>query len=206
MFSQAGQDIFVLSVLNNKQNGYFVEIGSNDPIYINNTYILEKNYNWNGIMIEYDQKYLEKYKETRYNSVYEINDATKINYLELFIKNKTPLNIDYLQIDLEVENGSTIQTLENINEQVFSNYKFAIVTFEHDIYRGDFFNTKERSRKIFKDNGYFMVYGDVKDSNNSFEDWYVYPSLVNMDYINKIKSDDSLEWKDIINILQNTNF
>lgn len=39
---QALQDEFVLTVLNNKKNGYFLEIGSYDPIIINNTYILEK--------------------------------------------------------------------------------------------------------------------------------------------------------------------
>ena len=40
---QAQQDKFVLNVLNEKKNGYFLEIGSNHPININNTYLLEKN-------------------------------------------------------------------------------------------------------------------------------------------------------------------
>jgi hypothetical protein len=31
-FSQAYQDLFVINTLNNKQNGYFLEIGSNDPV------------------------------------------------------------------------------------------------------------------------------------------------------------------------------
>ena len=48
-YGQAEQDKFVLNMLNNKENGYFLEIGSNDPIHINNTYILEKDYNWKGI-------------------------------------------------------------------------------------------------------------------------------------------------------------
>jgi len=202
--SQACQDLFVLNVLKNKRDGYFVEIGSNDPVLINNTYILEKEYNWKGIMVEYDGKFLESYKNIRKNSVYEINDATKINYLDIFKKYNTPLSIDYLQIDLEVENESTIKTLQNMNEQVFDKYKFATVTFEHDIYRGDFFNTRQLSRKIFNDNGYFLVYGDVKNGNNSFEDWYVYPSLVDMNYISKIRSDNSLEWQNIVEILKNT--
>ena len=37
---QAEQDKFVLNVLNNKKNGYFLEIGSNHPININNSYLL----------------------------------------------------------------------------------------------------------------------------------------------------------------------
>ena len=40
-YSQAAQDLFVLKVLNYRSNGIFLEIGSNDPIRINNTYLLE---------------------------------------------------------------------------------------------------------------------------------------------------------------------
>jgi len=38
---QAEQDKFVLNVMKHKQNGFFLEIGSNHPIHINNSYILE---------------------------------------------------------------------------------------------------------------------------------------------------------------------
>ena len=36
---QAEQDKFVLNMLKNKKNGFFLEIGSHDPVQINNTYI-----------------------------------------------------------------------------------------------------------------------------------------------------------------------
>ena len=48
---QAEQDKFVLHVLQHKQNGYFLEIGSNNPITINNTYLLEK-VDWQGIIVD----------------------------------------------------------------------------------------------------------------------------------------------------------
>jgi len=51
-YSQLGQDIWVLDSTNYKTNGYFVDIGANDPININNTYLLENKYNWKGICIE----------------------------------------------------------------------------------------------------------------------------------------------------------
>ena len=38
------QDIFVAEILNRKENGYYVEIGSNEPNIGSNTYLLEKNY------------------------------------------------------------------------------------------------------------------------------------------------------------------
>ena len=53
-FSQSSQDIFVRALTNNKYNGTFLEIGSNDPITHNNTYVLENENNYKGIMVEYD--------------------------------------------------------------------------------------------------------------------------------------------------------
>ena len=50
---QSGQDIFVQWALQEKRGGTFLEIGSNDPIQINNSYVLEKDYGWRGIMVEY---------------------------------------------------------------------------------------------------------------------------------------------------------
>ena len=51
-FSQASQDIFVRALTNNKKNGTFLEIGSNDPITHNNTYVLE-NENLKGFYLIY---------------------------------------------------------------------------------------------------------------------------------------------------------
>ena len=84
---QAEQDKFVLNIWKYKKKLIFLEIGSNDPININNTYLLEKNYDWKGIMIEYENKYLPLYKQHRPNSIHIINDATQINYKNIF-KNK----------------------------------------------------------------------------------------------------------------------
>lgn len=198
---QASQDKFVLSVLKNKTNGYFIEIGSNDPIHINNTYLLENHYNWKGIMVECDNYWLSSYKEKRPNSIHVIEDATKVDYASLFKNNNVPQYIDYLQIDLEVYNRSTLTTLELFDKYIFDSYKFATITFEHDIYRGDFFNTRLSSREIFNNRGYILVFSDVKNGNNPYEDWYVHPDLVDMNYINQIKSLESLEHTQIMDII-----
>ena len=195
---QVLQDKFVVSILKNKQNGYFLEIGSNHPKLINNTYVLEKELNWKGIMIEYDNSWISYYNLERPNSIHIINDATKINYNELLKYNNAPKNIDYLQIDLEVSNRSTLTTLELLNNNVFNEYKFATVTFEHDIYDGDKFNTRLDSRKIFLNRGYILVFPDVRNGQHAFEDWYIHPDLVDMNYINKIKSEQSLDYNDIM--------
>lgn len=193
---QALQDLFVTTVLKEKRNGVFVEIGSNHPITHNNTYLLESVYNWKGLMVEYDRKFEKLYKHIRPNSIYVIQDARTVPYRKILDTNMFPTGIDYLQIDLDVDNKSTLDTLLVLESTVFDTYKFATVTFEHDIYRGDFYNTRASSREIFGRRGYELVFPDVsvfwQGKNSPFEDWYVHPDLVDMGFVNKLRSDTSL--------------
>jgi FkbM family methyltransferase len=50
--SQLGQDLEVLKFYNNKENGFFIEIGASDGLELSNTYLLETKYNWKGICCE----------------------------------------------------------------------------------------------------------------------------------------------------------
>jgi FkbM family methyltransferase len=51
-YSQFYQDLFVTYHFKNKRNGYFVEFGACDGIRLSNTYYLEKELNWSGILSE----------------------------------------------------------------------------------------------------------------------------------------------------------
>lgn len=51
-YSQLGQDVYVMDFLNNKKNGYFVEIGVGTGKLISNTYLMEKHYEWTGLLCE----------------------------------------------------------------------------------------------------------------------------------------------------------
>ena len=201
-YSQASQDIFVRILTKNKKNGTFLEIGSNDPITHNNSYVLESENNYKGILVEYDKSFEQAYKVHRKNSIYILNDAQKVNYREIVDSNNFPTEMDYLQIDLDVNNRSTLNTLELLNKTVFDRYKFATVTFEHDIYTGNYFNTQNISRQIFKERGYILVFPDIsvfwEGKYCKFEDWYVHKDLVSPDIINKIKSDVSLTHEEIV--------
>lgn len=195
---QSLQDKYVLKVLKEKQNGYFIELGSGEPVKNNNTYLLETSYNWTGIMIEYDEKYQESYNLSRPNSIHIFNDATQIDYLDLFQTNNVPSNIDYLQIDLRAYDGTTVKTLNLFNEGILDNYKFATITFEQDIYHTNVNNTRGLSRQIFENHGYFRVFSDVTNRRySSYEDWYVHPDLVDMEYVNKIIELNQINYKPV---------
>ena len=50
--SQIFQDLFVLYCLQNKSEGFFVDFGATNGVSLSNTYLLEKDYGWNGILAE----------------------------------------------------------------------------------------------------------------------------------------------------------
>lgn len=211
---QAEQDKFVCSVLNNKVSGCFVEVGSNHPIRINNTYKLEHELSWTGLMLEYQQsKFEQLYKEHRPKSTYIFGDAQQHDYLDLFESNKLPLNIDYLQLDIEPVR-KTFNVLKALEGSVMDLYKFRVITFEHDYCHDKDNEVRLQSRRILMDRGYDLVFPDIHNEHPGYvyEDWYVHPEIVDMEYINVIKQKNqnnyisnnftdikqSLNWMDII--------
>ena len=193
---QAEQDKFVCSILKNKANGFFVEVGSSHPIETNNTYVLENTLKWTGLMLEYKRATFEElYKEHRPNSNYIFGDAQQHNYQELFLKYNVPNEIDYLQLDIEPPEN-TLNVLKGLNEQVMASYKFAVITFEHDYYESRNMTPRNESRKILKDRGYYLVFEDITNTNPCFvyEDWYVHPDLVDMGYVEKLQSDNKANY------------
>ena len=50
--SQIRQDMFVLNEFKFKRDGYFIEFGAADGFDSSNTYLLEKKFNWKGILAE----------------------------------------------------------------------------------------------------------------------------------------------------------
>ena len=50
--AQWKQDLFVLAHLDFKTNGYFVEFGATNGVDLSNTYLLERDFGWTGILAE----------------------------------------------------------------------------------------------------------------------------------------------------------
>lgn len=173
---QANQDSFVLNALKEKRNGYYVEIGSNEPITWNNTYLLETEYDWSGVGFEWDEGLVEHYNNIRKNKCIAA-DATKFDYLSYFQSNNFPKQIDYLQLDIE----PAYQTLTALKQLPIDQYRFSVITYEHDLYADpNNQGVKEEAKFILSTLGYKLVVENVNDGdlNRIFEDWWIDPKVV----------------------------
>ncbi|MCA6078712.1 FkbM family methyltransferase [Fulvivirga sedimenti] len=62
-FSHAGEDRIIEYTLNTNisYNGYYVDVGSNHPVFVSNTYLHYRK-GWRGICIDANEKLIRKYK------------------------------------------------------------------------------------------------------------------------------------------------
>jgi len=182
-YSQALQDLFVLSILNGKKNGTYVEIGAGHPTNINNSYLLESVFGWRGVSYEIQEDLANYFNETRTNKCI-CADATTTDYTRSFESNNLPARIDYLQVDIDPSE----QSLESLKRLDLNEYRFSVITFEHDAYQGKQ-HVVDESRKILRSYGYQCVASNVKNQGHPFEDWYVDPSIVSSDVWSKFVCD-----------------
>ena len=81
-YSQISQDLWVLYRTGLKEKGFFVEVGSCHPTNLNNTYLLESSYKWNGVLIEPNPRMAELLRAQRTSAVLEFAVAEG-EYIEL---------------------------------------------------------------------------------------------------------------------------
>jgi FkbM family methyltransferase len=63
--AQLFQDLFVAYQLREKGNGYFVEFGAADGVFLSNTLLLERDYGWQGIAAEPARTWQERLRRNR---------------------------------------------------------------------------------------------------------------------------------------------
>lgn len=172
--SQAGQDVFVLSMHNWKRNGTFLEIGAADPVLSSNTALLVDQFGWSGISVDIDRSYGAKWMARRPGDTFLGGNALEMNWDGLLAGKD---RIDYLSLDIDPP-GATLAVLESLP---LDRVRFSVITYEHDVWRGDDW-PRYRSRQILEAHGYRLAVPDVRvhvfwpyqgPEPVPYEDWWV---------------------------------
>lgn len=206
-YSQMQQDMFVLSILDGKEQGTYVEIGAHHPIGVNNTFVLETVFGWRGISFEWDVAMVTEFNITRRNPCIS-GDATKHNYKQIFEQHGIGPDIDYLSVDIEPPN----QTLKALQMALESGIRPSVITFEHEAMDGDLGQqVRADSRQYLISKGYMLA---VKDISNlgvgshdlgvpyPVEDWWVLEERIDPVILDKLRA-DSVEFIESRNTVYN---
>lgn len=184
-FSQAYQDMFVLSCLGGKRNGTYLEIGAYHATSLSNTYLLESSFGWGGISIDIEESVRSSFSVSRKSNLI-IGDALTLDYKKILSEYHMPKRIDYLQVDIEPQNN----TLECLKKIPLDDYRFSVITYETDFYdpsfnREESLRNREESREILKSKGYLLLAGNVCNlsEKDPFEDWYIDPEVIDPEVI-----------------------
>lgn len=106
--AQFGQDLMVLDYHNNKKNGTYLEIGVHDGEYDNNTYILDKDYNWKGVCVDPFMKNMENRTCQQFNVALGsksgltkfIGDGSSVlSGLDGYVNNKEHNNMHFYKVN-----------------------------------------------------------------------------------------------------------
>ena len=195
-YSQIGQDLWVNSILGNKKNGYFVELGACDGLHLSNTLYFEKHFEWNGICIEPNDIYFQKLKENRKCNISDSLIYSKSGELVDFSISGAASGIvdenigPFTRKDVIIK--KITETLENVLDTFqapriidylsldvegqeynilstfpFNKYRFSCITVEHNApHIGN--ENQILIRKLLEKNGYKFVKGndDIKNWNH----------------------------------------
>jgi len=178
-------DEFCARLFHFKVVGTYVDIGSADSKFHNNSHYLDSKLDWRGICVELESRYNDSYAD-RKHCTYLNQDATKIDYNKEFAKAHMPYSIDFLSLDVDVLDLDVAKLVLN------ANYRFRVIGIEHDAYQyGDTYRAPQR--ELFLSQGYvlacadiFVRHPDIVDS--PFEDWYLDLGYFNPATIEKVKS------------------
>lgn len=178
---------YVLNILKHKRDGFFLEIGSENRHAARCliTDVLDKQYNWKGLVLHCDMDLINE-NERKNTTFFPKYNGLNYNNKILFHENDVPLNCDYLNINTTGYHN-TPYILNKLNNEILDKYKFATIMFQTNVYNTNKTNARQLSRKILKDRGYIRVFSDIMSNDkHPFDDWYVHPDLVDMDYVNKL--------------------
>ena len=197
--SQVQQDLFVLHELDFKQGGYFVEFGAANGIDLSNTYLLEKELGWTGILAEPAKVWAEELANNRdchldfgcvwskTGEVLEFNEATaaELSTVSQFSDGDEHAEARANGNTYNVNTISLVDLLDKYNAPKEIDYlsidtegsEFEILNaFDFDKYKikiitceHNYTPMRDQIMKLLLSKGYVRKYAEI----SRFDDWYV---------------------------------
>lgn len=195
--SQIRQDLFVISELNFKSNGYFVEFGATDGVYLSNTFLLEKEFNFDGILSEPNPS---QWKDLRVNRDAKFEDKcvwSKSGDKLMFVDSGDLSTIsDFSDSDMHAESRKTgkrfeVETIsltdmlekhgapsiidylsidtEGSEYEILSAHNFDRFKFKIITVEHNYTEQRDRIFDLLTAQGYTRKYPEL----SRFDDWYV---------------------------------
>jgi FkbM family methyltransferase len=206
--SQLNQDLFVLILKNFKTNGIFVEFGICDGIFLSNSFILEKKYNWSGVVCEPLKSFQTKLSQNRncfidHRAVYSSSNLT-VEFREIsgneelsgicssFLEDNHEIIRNENYISYQVETISLTDLLDDYNIPVSIDFisidtegsEFDILSnFNFDKYDVDIFTVEHNyihsKREEIKNLMEKNHYTRILTDISQWDDWYVSNKFLN---------------------------
>jgi FkbM family methyltransferase len=202
--SQLQQDLFVLLSFKFKSGGFFVEFGATDGINLSNTYMLENNFGWKGILAEPARSWHTSLRKNRSAEVeskciwkesgkvlqFNETEVGELSTLDSFSNHdshaysrengiKYPVEtISLLDLLVEYKAPSFIDYLsidtEGSEFEILENFDFSAYTFGFISCEHNYTENRGKIFELLSSQGYVRVF----EQYSQFDDWYLHKSLV----------------------------
>jgi FkbM family methyltransferase len=201
--SQLSQDLFVLSRLNFKRSGFFVEVGASDGITLSNTWMLEQLFGWRGVLVEPAKVWHESIKSNR-TSIIDKRCVWETSGLQLSFSQAREAELSTLSAfkdsdnhrvaradseeyfvetvsleDLLVTHGAP-ESIDYLSLDTEGSEFTILKSFDFDRFsikvitvEHNFTNQRSAINELLASNGYRQVLSEISE----WDDWYVHSSL-----------------------------
>lgn len=197
--SQLRQDLFVLSELNFKRGGFFVEFGATNGVDLSNSHLLEKEYSWKGILAEPAKLWHEDLRKNRNAKIdtrcvwkktgellkFSETSAPELSTLSSFSDSDLHARERAGAISYEVETISLNDLLaendapseidylsidtEGSEFEILQSLDFDKYKFKVITCEHNYSPAREKIFELLTANGYIKKYEEISE----FDDWYV---------------------------------
>jgi FkbM family methyltransferase len=200
--SQLGQDVLALSLVGKNKRGFFVEFGATDGKSLSNSYLLEKEFGWSGILCEPGKAWhselrnnrtaaidtrcvfsstgkLLEFTETSVGELSTISSFMKSDANRFLRKNSGTYQVETVSLEDLLLTHNAPRYIEFLSVDTEGSEFEILKGFPFDQYRfglicveHNYTNNREKIHELLTGKGYERVFTEY----SAFDDWYLFPT------------------------------